>query len=155
MTLLFDATINLNPENICFPPEIRRIYRLPKDASQTVNSSILHETILAEIDTVGKLPENWDGYGSAVPDPISVKSAKLLIGLNPQLFQSDFRPEISADGEGRVIIEWYHQSKTLALFVGAQETIVVQSWGPNDKTEDSLLSSQDKLPKLWDWLFRR
>lgn len=130
------------------------VYQPSRDMIQTVNSA-LQKTILIEIDTVGGLPENWDGYGSAVPDPIAVKSAKLLIGLNPQLFQSDFRPEISADGEGRVIIEWYHQSKTLALFVGAQETIVVQSWGPNDKTEDSLLSSQDELPKLWDWLFRR
>ncbi len=155
MTLLTDATINLNPENLRFPPAIHMLHRLPKDAIQAVNSSILYETILAEIDTVGKLPENWDGYCSTMPHPDAVQSAKLLIGLNPQLFQSDFRPEISADEDGRITMEWYRGSKTLALFVGSQETIVVQSWGPQNKIEDSLLNSPSELSKLHDWLFTR
>lgn len=155
MIFQFDPPPNFILAELKFPPLIQSLYRPSRDISQTVNTSILHESILAEIDTVGKLPENWDGYGSAAPDPIAVQSAKLLIALNPQLFQSAFRPEISADGEGRIIVEWYHQPKTLALFVGAEETIVVHSWGPSDTTEDSLLNSQDELPKLWDWLFRR
>jgi hypothetical protein len=155
MILQFDPPPNFILAELKFSPSIQSLYRPSRDISQAVNTSVLHKSIMTEIDIVEKLPENWDGYGSAAPNPNAVESAKLLIGLNPQLFQSDFRPEISADGEGRVIIEWYHQPKTLVLFVDARETIVIQSWGPNDKTEDSSLNSQDELPKLWDWLFRR
>jgi hypothetical protein len=154
MTLQHNAQHNTNRVPATFPPSLQSRYRLIRDRSQSVNSA-LQKNIQVEIDTVGNLPGNWDGYGSASPDPDAVRSAKLLIALHPQLFQSGFRPDISADGEGRIIIEWYRQPKTLALFIGAQETIVVQSWGPNGKTEDSLLYSQDELSGLWDWLFRR
>jgi hypothetical protein len=98
------------------------------------------------------LLENWDGHGSLSPDLDAIRSAKILVSSLPQLLLSDLKPEISADEEGRVIIEWHHELKTLVLFVGAKETIVVQSWGAHGKVEDALLNSQEELLQLLNWL---
>jgi hypothetical protein len=154
MTHQHSAQQNMNLVPSRFPRSLQSKYLLTRGTSQTV-ISVLQKNIQVEIDTVGGLSENWDGYGSAAPNPLAVKSAKLLVCLFPHLFQSGRRPEISADEEGRIIIEWYYQPKTLALFIGAHETIVVKSWGPKDKIEDSLMTSLNDFTELWDWLFRR
>ncbi len=117
--------------------------------------SPLENAVLDEIDDVAKYSEDWDGYDSLSPDPDAVLVAKSLVTQYPQLFQGQFKPDVSADEDGRITLEWHQNPKTLVLFVGARETIVVQSWGVQDKIEDSLLNAPNELPKLCDWLLAR
>ncbi|HJW95353.1 MAG TPA: hypothetical protein VJ901_17175 [Thermoanaerobaculia bacterium] len=53
---------------------------------------------------------NWDGYGSA---PVNLKSARHAIRLLSHMPLELPAPEISADPDGEVSIEWYREPRRL------------------------------------------
>jgi hypothetical protein len=149
MTLLYDQQRNLpNSPNFTSHLVLSRVQSNPSEAA---------EAIKQKIHRIGRLSENWDGYGSLAPNQSAVGTAKTLVALNPNCFNSAPTPEISADEDGRIIIEWKWKStsKTLALFVGVEDTIVIQSWGPGNPITDTTLDGPDGLQKLWGWLFEQ
>ena len=155
MIPLLNTLQNINVPTYQFPPALTIEYKQLLKGGNGIFDLDVQDSVLAAISNLKKLPENWDGYGSLAPDPEAIQTAKSLVSLLPHLFQSGFKPEISADEDGRITMEWYRGPKTLALFIGAQETIVVQSWGPQNRIEDSLLDSPSELSKLRDWLYTR
>ena len=146
MTAFFTPTNTLN--------EVNNIKTFFGPIASTVQPRV-NDAVMQRINKVSQFSENWDGYGSLAPDANAVQRARELINLNPVCFNSTRLPEISADEDGRIIIEWRWNStsKTLALFIGPEDIIVVQSWGPGNPITDTILSAPDKLSEHWGWLF--
>jgi hypothetical protein len=110
-----------------------------------------------QIDQVASLPINWDGHGSAKPNEYAVEKAR-------QLLEDAYReanatigwqsPYISASEDGEIIFEWWNGVRKLTIYVGAEQSTFLKSWGPHivDEMEDGILP-QSWDPALWVWLF--
>ena len=110
-----------------------------------------------QIDSVAILPENWDGHGSARPNEHAVERAR-------QLLEDAFRestatgwwqsPHISASEDGEIVFEWWNGVRKLTIYVGAEQSTFLKSWGPHvvEDMEDGVLT-QTWDPSLSVWLF--
>ena len=110
-----------------------------------------------QIDRLAALPEDWDGHGSAKPNEHAVEKAR-------QFLEDAFRdttatvgwqsPYISASEDGEIVIEWWNGVRKLTIYVGADQSTFLKSWGPHivDEMEDGVLA-QTWEPLLWVWLF--
>lgn len=104
------------------------------------------------------LNENWDGFGSARPDPIAIRNAQ---GWIQTLYQSALstglswkQPNITASEEGDVVFEWWKGTHKLTLYVGPQRLDYVQVWGPDilrEMADGELVG--DRFQDLWRWLY--
>ena len=111
-----------------------------------------------QIDRLAVLPENWDGHGSAPPNEHAVERTR-------QFLEDAFRsttatvgwqsPYISASEDGEIVIEWWNGVRKLTIYVGAEKSTFLKSWGPHivEEMEDGVLA-QTWEPSLWVWLFR-
>lgn len=110
-----------------------------------------------QIDRVAALPKNWDGHGSARPNEYAVERAR-------QLLEDAFRestatigwqsPYISASEDGEIVFEWWNGVRKLTIYIGAEQSMFLKSWGPNivkDMEDGVLTQSWDS--SLWAWLF--
>jgi hypothetical protein len=110
-----------------------------------------------QIDRLAALREDWDGHGSARPNEYAVERAR-------QFLEDAFRgttalggwqsPYISASEDGEITFEWWNGLRKLTIYVGAEQSTFVKSWGSNvvDEMQDGALA-QAWDPSLWAWLF--
>lgn len=136
--------------NVSMPaPKTTESSRLARDPRLT--------TAHLQIDQVAVLPKDWDGHGSSKPNEGAVERAR-------QLLEDAFRdssatvgwqnPYISASEDGEIVFEWWNGIRKLTIYVGAEQSTFLKSWGPNilDEMEDGVLA-QTWDPSLWVWLF--
>lgn len=109
-----------------------------------------------QIDRLATLLEDWDGHGSARPNEHAVEKAR-------QLLEDAFRestatagwqsPYISASEDGEIVFEWWNGVRKLTIYVGAEQSTFLRSWGPHivDEMVDGVLT-QSWDPSLWVWL---
>jgi hypothetical protein len=110
-----------------------------------------------QIDRVAALTKNWDGHGSARPNEHATERAR-------QLLEDAFRestatvgwqsPYISASEDGEIVFEWWNGIRKLTIYVGAEQSTFLKSWGPhivNDMEDGVLTHTWDR--SLWVWLF--
>jgi hypothetical protein len=110
-----------------------------------------------QVDRVAALPKNWDGHGSAKPNEHAAERAR-------QLLEDAFRestatvgwqsPYISASEDGEIVFEWWNGVRKLTIYVGAEQSTFLKSWGPHivEDMEDGVLT-QTWDRSLWVWLF--
>lgn len=110
------------------------------------------------LDALAALPANWDGHGSAKPLAQAIERARQL--LEEGFEEADAiigwqNPFISASEDGEVVLEWWNRDKKLTIYVGADGSTFLRSWGPhviNDMEDGVLRGNWD--PEHWMWLFR-
>jgi hypothetical protein len=61
---------------------------------------------LKELESLLGLRDDWDGEGSAAPEPANVRSAKRLLELAYQSGKFPSPPQIAPGGNGEVILVW-------------------------------------------------
>lgn len=122
-------------------------------AAREPNLFPLHE----QLNRIGLLQRNWDGYGSARPDQTAIESTRQLIegayrSIAPLIGWQN--PHASASEDGEIVLEWSHGIKRLTIYVGPHQSTYVKSWGPHlvNEMEDGPLPD-DWVVSLWAWLF--
>jgi len=113
----------------------------------------LHE----QLNRIGLLRRNWDGYGSSRPDQTAIEKTHQLIETvyKPIATLTGWQsPHVNASEDGEIVLEWWHGTRKLTVYVGPHQTTYVKSWGPNvvNEMEDGPLP-EDWVASLWLWLF--
>lgn len=105
------------------------------------------------------LPENWDGHGSAKPNPLAIANALgWLEEIYSQIFEAELEwcaPHITASEDGAVVFEWWRGDHELTLYFGADhQAEFIKVWGTHIKNEmaDGQLIEPDGILTLWKWL---
>lgn len=106
------------------------------------------------------LGANWDGFGSAAPKEQAIDEAVSWIPqlydhvLNTRLAWQD--PHISANEEGDVVLEWWHNTHKLTLYLAGSgsKAEYIKVWGMDifSEMEDGAIASPSEFEPLWAWL---
>jgi hypothetical protein len=111
-----------------------------------------------QIDNLSSLDENWDGHGSARPNPLAIERARQFLEdvfRNTDEALGWRRPFISASEDGEVSLEWWHGTRKLTVYIGDAQSTFIKSWGPHiiDDMEDGQITEVwDSTP--WAWLIK-
>jgi hypothetical protein len=110
------------------------------------------------LNVLGAYQDNWDGRGSAAPDPLNIVAAKAWILEISKVVASSkpwMHPHIALSEEGEVMFEWWRGEKKITLYVSAKQILFIRSWSDNieDGMEDGVLSRASDFSTLWNWLF--
>lgn len=115
---------------------------------------------LSAIARLSRLEDNWDGCGSIKPTSAAVQHAMTLVerfyksvafaGTSPHQWVS---PHISASEDGEIVMEWWHNSHKLTVYVGEAAPQYLKVWGPNMATQmaDGVVEG-NQFQGLWLWL---
>lgn len=111
--------------------------------------------------TLDGLQDNWDGNGSPVPQPALVLFAREVMALLQasalarELHWID--PHIGSNERGQVTIEWWHEERTLTLFVRSEKQVdYLKAWGSDIEKdmEDGEVSRLADFIALSHWLYQ-
>ncbi len=100
----------------------------------------------------------WNGYDAEPASGASLERAREWL---LELFKVSLAdalpwlpPSIAPGDEGEVVFEWWHNGKTLTVYVEPAGAQYVKSWGANINTEmsDGDASSGNASGRLWKWL---
>lgn len=112
-----------------------------------------------KLNALQYLPKNWDGHGSAQPNPLAITNALgWLEEIYSQIFEAKLEwcaPQITASEDGEVVFEWWRGDHELTLYFGAdQQAEFIKVWGTHIKNEmaDGQLAEPDGILALWKWL---
>lgn len=128
--------------------------------SRGVKSSIFNlslQGLRQKLTALQGLPENWDGAGSAKPNPLAISNAmNWLEQIYSQIVSAQLEwrtPHISASEEGEAVFEWWRDDHKLTVYFGADKAEFIQVWGTHIKNEmaDGRLEATGIL-SLWKWL---
>jgi hypothetical protein len=101
--------------------------------------------------------DNWDGRGTQAPDPAAVAEARRWIasfefqlGLHGREAR---KPHVSASVDRDVVLEWWHGSRKLTVYVSATSVEYVRVWGPDMEHEmDDGALTMSRAVEWWLWL---
>jgi len=88
-------------------------------ASSSVNGGKARKELEELVDECSE--KNWDGYESLPVNMLSAIRAERLLELLPDHINE---PEVSLDGDGQVIFEWFTRSRATSLLVKPEEQII-------------------------------
>jgi hypothetical protein len=113
---------------------------------------------LAQIDNLLTWSAGWNGYDSLAPNPDAVVHAgnwivRLYLEV-ADLGLTWIQPNVIADANGDVVLEWWHGKKKLTVYIEDERAEYVKVWGTNIHSEmlngDAELISTGR--SLWLWL---
>ena len=120
---------------------------------------IAQSRVTNQIWRLGTRPANWDGNGSAAPNPLSVPKAaalaeRLILLAGRQNFEW-IDPRAGLDESGDVVLEWWRDDRKLTIYVQPDSVEYIKSWGPDIENQmESGLLGETAFAKLWEWLQR-
>jgi len=130
-------------------------YRMVERHSSIVNL-ILHVPRM-KLYALQKLPANWDGAGSARPDPLAISNAfNWLARVYDHVVAAQFEwlaPSVSASEKGEIVFEWWRGDRKLTVYCGADNAEFIRVWGVHIQNEmaDGQLEVAG-IVNLWKWL---
>lgn len=101
---------------------------------------------------------NWNDHGCAAPNPASIAHAIEWITQLHNDVQSVgtlwLEPHVVPDQEGNIAFEWWHNDKTLTIYVEPHGAEYIQAWGANIFTEmnDGAANTSTARKMLWQCL---
>jgi hypothetical protein len=109
------------------------------------------------LQKLGRLPNNWDTYGSPAPSTEAIQKAVAFLDLAQRsALMSGYawaNPHVSASDDASVIFEWWHGSHKLSIYVSADAVEFVQVWGADiDHQMNDGEIHGDNFIGLWRWL---
>lgn len=102
--------------------------------------------------------EGWNGYDACAPRCEAVIHAMNWVNqffLEVMDLEEDWtRPNVTASGDGEVVLGWRNGSKRLTIYVGEKSAEYVKAWGIDmekdmDDGDADLTSTRQSL---WEWL---
>lgn len=130
-------------------------HHLSMAALDTSRASL--EASYEKLNSLRLREENWDSYGSAAPQPVSIAQAEDILG---QFFSASLEenalwlePHLSSSEAGAITIEWWSRDKKLTIYAEAGEPSYIKVWGTDidNEMEDGVVGQQDPV-SLWRWL---
>jgi hypothetical protein len=98
--------------------------------------------VQADIDALGRLPSNWDGYGAPAIDPTVIAAAKRFVARLPGHLVH--RPRVVPRSNGTLQLEWHAGPKTLELEFESPRSIRFLQWNPaGGVEEEDSISAED------------
>ena len=103
---------------------------------------------------------DWNGNNVAAPEVRSIERARKWIRqmyadvlLNKLIWRD---PHVSANEDGNVTFEWWHEDRSLTVYVEPDHTWYVTSWGADVMSEmdDGTADSAEERQDVWKWLMR-
>lgn len=102
--------------------------------------------------------EDWDGNGSAKPNPSAIANAEARL---PELYRLSTRdgiwrePLVSASEDGEVTFEWWSAGRKITAYFGENHVELILVWGANVDTEMELVrpASLERFQGDWAWLY--
>ena len=90
--------------------------------------------VQADIESLRRLPPNWDGYGAPRIDPKVIEAAKSFITRLPENLA--FRPHVVPMSNGSIQLEWHEGPKSLELEFESHRQIRYLQWQPEAGIEE-------------------
>jgi hypothetical protein len=118
---------------------------------------ILRDT-LADLRKLLTWNKGWNGYDACAPKYDAILNAiDWVIQFFLEVMDLDedwLRPNVTASGEGEVVLEWRRGPKRLTIYIGEKDIEYVRAWGPDihkdmDDGEADLIEIRQSL---WKWL---
>ncbi len=115
-------------------------------------------TTLTDIYGLLTWGEGWNGYDACAPRYDAVVNAdNWIVQFFLEVMDLDegwIRPNVTASGDGEVILGWRFGSKRLTIYVGEESVEYLKTWGPdiNDNMDDGDASLTTVRQALWKWL---
>lgn len=115
------------------------------------------------LDNLSQLPPNWDDYHAESPSIDAINQTRLFLKNCLEIFCSFLtdglrNPNITANSEGDVVLEWWCNNKKLTLYVSSEETTYIKVAGEKieDMEDGTLMTAQNntQLSSLLSWLTR-
>jgi len=107
---------------------------------------------LGQIDNLLTWSAGWNGYDSLAPNPDAVVHAgnwivRLYLEV-ADLGLTWIQPNVIADTNGDVVLEWWHGKKKLTVYIEDERAEYVKVWGVNPRmTEKAALLQKLFLDK--------
>ena len=108
--------------------------------------------LAAELEELGKLPPNWDGFGAPQINPAILESVRKLIDHLPDSVSS--RPAVVPMSPGNLQLEWHAGQRVLELEFETPQTIHYLKWDAAKKLEEEdtfPVAEIDKAVELIRW----
>ena len=105
--------------------------------------------------------QNWDHHGAPAPAPEIVEYSRDVLALIHAAALARnigwWEPHIGCNERGQVTLEWWHNSRTLTLFIRSSTRVdYLKSWGTDIDTEmeDGEVSRISDFLALSGWLYQ-
>ncbi|MCP4695421.1 MAG: hypothetical protein GY862_01030 [Gammaproteobacteria bacterium] len=116
------------------------------DSLSTINK-VDRKAILAHLEDISKLPENWDSLGANNISDICIKNTrKIILGL----YHSIASPEIYPNPNGTITLDWEADEQLLSIEIG--DTRYSSYWEIGDDTKMDAGIFNGKMPRFFTWL---
>lgn len=105
-----------------------------------------------DLDRIGDLQSNWDGYGAPVIAPEIISAARAFIASLPPGLAP--RPAVVPMSTGNLQFEWHAGARILEIEVEDPETVHFLKWYPEEgvKDEDTFsIRDIDRAASLIRW----
>ncbi len=115
----------------------------------------------SKLDNLSRLPDDWDGNGSARPERLALVNARLWLDAIFAVSTSTpffwIPPHISASESGEIVFEWWWKHRKLTIYFGTNNIEYIKVWGPDidNEMEMGVLSNASEFAGYWNWLFGR
>ena len=120
---------------------------------------VTQDRISALLAPIENLKTNWDGNGSLAPKPAMLQYAREFLGiLTGAAVASGLgvtNPLVSVDHRGYITLEWWHNSRSLTVYIAGNNAIeYLKAWGTNitSDMEDGSITLLSDVISLLKWL---
>ncbi len=116
------------------------------------------ESTLTELVALLDWAAGWNGYDSPAPSRQAVKQAIVWIGkLHVEVLRAErawIGPNVTAGPDGEVVLEWWHDTKKLTIYIEEQDVDYVKVWGTDAHSQmaEGDARSSSACRALWLWL---
>lgn len=97
--------------------------------------------VVARLDSIARLPDNWDDEGAIVPTPQTMTSA--LRALQSVMPEAAPRPAVVPTGDGGVQFEWHEGGWNIEIEAEPDDTVTV--WARSSDRERRIYGNIEDL----------
>ena len=120
---------------------------------------VTQDRISALLAPIENLKINWDGNGSLTPKPAMLQYAREFLGILTGAAVAGghpfTNPLVSVDHRGYITLEWWHNSRSLTVYIADDNAIeYLKAWGADitsDMEDGSVILLTDVI-SLLKWL---
>jgi hypothetical protein len=132
-------------------------YGISREDVKEIVKLIIRDT-MSDIHDLLSWKEGWNGYDACAPNCDAVVYAMKWVNqffLEVMDLEEDWmKPNVTASGDGEVILGWRRGPKRLTIYIGEKSAEYVQAWGIDmekdmDDGDADLTSTRQSL---WKWL---
>lgn len=123
-------------------------------------TDIINKPIQDRLSVMKKWKNNWDGYGSSKPSSKSINLTQSFISNFINLLISRgyswIDPNITADSDGDIVLEWFSDPNKLTIYVSPEEISYIKVDSPQiDEMEDGTIDGINQIESIWKWLIKQ